>query len=175
MPKASYQILDYLDGTGSVHITKPRESVLTDRKQTWKKKGESLKRSCTAKGKKEGAGGRMVRFMVAIAYNKGVIKCHHYVGPVNSETCKSFIDEQFYDMFKNSANPKRKLFLQNGDPSQNSKTASDAMDSVGCRLFKISPCSPDLNFPANIINRTIESMPIRIDQVIKMKEQRTKY
>ena len=93
MPKASYQILDYLDGTGSVHITKPRESVLTDRKRTWKKKGESLKRSCTAKGKKEGAGGRMVRFMVAIAHNKGVIKCHHYFGPINSETCKSFIDE----------------------------------------------------------------------------------
>ena len=32
-----------------------------------------------------------------------------------------------------------------------------------------------LNFPLDIINRTTESMPKRIDQVIKMKGQRTKY
>ena len=56
------------------------------------KKGESLKRHCTAKGKKEGAGGRMGCFMVGIAHNKGVTKCHQYFGPINSETCKSFID-----------------------------------------------------------------------------------
>ena len=94
------------------------ESVRTVRTQTQKKKGESLKKHCTAKGKKEGVGGRMVRFMVAIAHNKGGIKCRQYFGPINSETCKSFIDEQFSDMFKNSANPKGKLFLQDGDPFQ---------------------------------------------------------
>ena len=32
-----------------------------------------------------------------------------------------------------------------------------------------------LNFPLDIINRTIESMPTRIDQVIKMNKQPTKY
>ena len=71
------------------------ESFLTDRTRTCKKKGESLKRDCTAEGKKEGVGGRMVRFMVAIAHNKGKIKCHQYFGPIISETCKSFIEEQF--------------------------------------------------------------------------------
>ena len=100
-------------------------------------KDESLKRHCTAKGKKEDVGGRAVRFMAAIAQNKCVIKCHQYFRPVNSETCKSFIDKQFSNMFKNSANPKGKLFLQDGNPSQNSKIACEAMDSVGWRLFKI--------------------------------------
>ena len=120
------------------------ESVRSDRTRTWRKKGESLKEHCTAKGKEESAGGRMVCFMVAVAHNKGVTKCHQYFGSINSETCKSFIDEQFYDIFKNSANPKRKLFLQDGDPSQNNKVACEAMDSVGCRLFKIPPRYEDL-------------------------------
>ena len=174
-----------------------------------------MKRHCTAKGRKEGVHGRMVHFMVVIAHSKGVIKCHQHFGPINSETCKSFIGEQFSDMFKNSTNPKGKLFLQDGDPSQNSKIACEAMDSVGCRLFKIPPCSPDLktienmfhligkqlkkdaitqnlehetyekfsrranktvlNFSLDIINRTTVTMPKRIDQVIKIKWQRTKY
>ena len=121
------------------------ESVCTDRTRTWKKKGESLKKHWTAKGKKEGLDGRIVCFMVATAHNKGVIKCHQYFGTINSETCKSFIDEQFSDIFKNSANPKGKLFLQDGDPSQNSRIACETMNSVGCRLFKIPPRSPDVD------------------------------
>ena len=48
-------------------------------------------------------------------------------------------------MFKNSANPNGKLFLPDGDPSQNSKIACETMDSVRCRLLKIPPCFPDIN------------------------------
>ena len=191
------------------------QKARTDRTRTWKKKGESLKRHCLSKGKKEGVGGRMVKFMVAIAHGKGVIKCYQYRGSVNSETCKSFIDDHFPDMFKNSANPKGKLFLQDGDPSQNSKIACDAMEAVGCRLFKIPARSPDLNpienifhligkylkrdainkniehetyeefskrarqavlnFPVEVIDKTIESMPKRVAKVIESKGQRTKY
>lgn len=205
----------YLDGTGWAHKTKPMQKARTDRTRTWKKKGESLKRHCLSKGKKEGVGGRMVKFMVAIAHGKGVIKCYQYRGSVNSETCKSFIDDHFPDMFKNSANPKGKLFLQDGDPSQNSKIACDAMEAVGCRLFKIPARSPDLNpienifhligkylkrdainkniehetyeefskrarqavlnFPVEVIDKTIESMPKRVAKVIESKGQRTKY
>ena len=73
----------------------------------------------------------MARFMVAIAYGKGVIKCHQYHGNVNSEMCADFIKEQFPSMFENSPNPKGKLFLQDGDPSQNSALAREAMESVG--------------------------------------------
>ena len=73
----------YLDGTGWVHKTNPSNHARTERTRTWKKKGESLRRHCTSKGKKEGVGGKMARFMVAIAYNRGVIKCHHYEGAIN--------------------------------------------------------------------------------------------
>lgn len=205
----------YLDGTGWVHKTNPSNHARTSRTRTWKKRGESLAQHCTAKGKKEGVGGTMARFMVAISYGKGVIKCHQYSGNVNGELCASFIEKHFPGMFENSTNPKGRLFLQDGDPSQNSAKAKKAMETVGCRLFQIPPRSPDLNpienifhligkqlkkdakelnivhetyaefssrakqavlnFPPDIIDRTIDSMPRRIKMVIEMKGQRTKY
>ena len=204
----------YLDGTGWVHKTNPAQHTRTLRTRTWKKPGESLHQYCTAKGKKEGVGGKMVKLMVAISHKSGVIKCHQY-DSINAEVCASFIKEHFPDMFKVSSNRKGKLFLQDGDPSQNSRLAIDAMDTVGCRLFKIPPRSPDLNpienvfhligkrihkqalaknitketylefskrskanvlaFSADIIDRTIESMPRRVKEVIKVKGRRTKY
>ena len=36
---------------------------------------EDLIQGCTAKGRKEGSGGRVLRVMVAISYGKGVIEC----------------------------------------------------------------------------------------------------
>ena len=142
----------YFDGTGWAHKTNPCRNARTSRTRTWKKKSEGLDRLCTAKGKKEGSGGKMAKFMVAISYNRGIIKCSQYTGNVNSEFCASFIQEHFPDMFENSANVKGKLFLQDGDPSQNSKLARDAMDLVGCKLFKIPPRSPDLNPIENIFH-----------------------
>ena len=41
-------------------------------------------------------------------------------------------------------NQSGKLFLQDEDPSQNSALAREAMEAVGCRLFKIPARSPDL-------------------------------
>ena len=84
----------------------------------------------------------MVRFMVAIARNKVVIKCHQYFGPANSETFKSFIDDEF---------SKGKLFLKK------SKFAYEAMESVSCRLFKTPPRFPDLNPIENIFNLILEN------------------
>ena len=72
----------------------------------WKKKGESLKRHCTVKGKKESVSEHIVYFNVAVVHDKGVLRCLLCFGNINSETCKSC-----------------KLFLQDSDPSQNSKIA----------------------------------------------------
>ena len=116
------------------------------------KKGEALDRHCTAKGKKEGVGGRVARFMCAISYGRGFTKCHRYTGSINGETCSEFIYEHFPSMFENSPNQSGKLFLQDGDPSQNSALAREAMEAVGCRLFKIPPRSPDLNPIENAFN-----------------------
>ncbi len=204
----------YLDGTGWVHKTNPCKTAKTARTRIWKKKGESLSRECLSKGKKEGVNGKVAHFMVAIAHGKGVIKCFLYE-KLNGVMCADFIREHFPSMFQDSANPRGKLFLQDGDPSQNSAPSKEAMESVGCRLFKIPPRSPDLNpienvfhnigkkiredamtkrieketfqqfvdrakriclsYSPEIIDRTIESMPRRIDMVIKSKGQRTKY
>lgn len=205
----------YLDGTGWVHKTNPSRNARTMRTRTWKKKGESLSRQCTAKGKKEGVGGKMAKFMVAIAHGKGVIACHQYTGHIDGEKFAQIIKDQFPAMFQHSANPTRMLFLQDGDPSQNSALARDTWQSLGYSMFSIPPRSPDLNpientfhligkkikkdaqemnleketyeqfcerakkttlsFDQGIIDRTIESMPRRIQAVIDGKGHRTKY
>ena len=135
----------YLDGTGWVHKTNPSMNTRTSRTRTWKKDGESLSIHCTAKGKKEGVGGKMARFMVAIAYGKGVIACHQYTGHIDGEKFSQMIKDYFPDMFSSSANPVRKLFLQDGDPSQNSAVARETWESLGYSMFPIPPRSPDLN------------------------------
>ena len=58
----------YLGGTSWVHKTNPSQHARTLRTRTWKKRGESLSQHCTAKGKKEGVGGKVARLMVAISY-----------------------------------------------------------------------------------------------------------
>ena len=66
---------------------------------------------------------------------------YYYEGAMNAELFKSFKEEHFPGMFEKSANPRGKLFLQDGDPSQNSKLSCKAVDQVRCRLFKIPPRS----------------------------------
>ena len=205
----------YLDGTSWVHKGNPSSHVKTLRTRTWRKRSQGLKPECCAKGKKEGSGGRVAKFMVAISHRKGIIKCYQYEGRINGEKFVKFIEEHFPDMFLKGNNSKGKVFLQDGDPSQNCKLSKKAMEKVGCRLFKIPARSPDLNpienvfhligkklredavsrnltmekfrqfskrivqtvlqFPSSVIDKTIESMPRRIENVIKCEGQRTKY
>ena len=81
---------------------------------TWCKPQEGLSR--TTKGKKEGGGGRMAHFFVAIAYGKGVISCEHYFGTLTGESFVEHFQQYFPALFENSSNPREKLFLQDGDP-----------------------------------------------------------
>ena len=81
---------------------------------------------------------------VAIAHGKGVIKCHHYNGSINAETFADFVKAPFPEIFKTENNTKGRLFLQDGNPSQNSRMAQDAMNAIQCRRFKIPARSPGL-------------------------------
>ena len=45
--------------------------------------------------------------------------------------------KHFKEAFEKSDNPKNKLSLQDGDPSQNSRNANNAMYKVGARKFSI--------------------------------------
>lgn len=62
-------------------------------------------------------------------------------------------------MFKRSGKRSTRLWRQDGDPSQNSKTAREAMGHCNSELLKILPRSPDLN-PVektfNIVSKKLE-------------------
>ena len=57
---------------------------------------------------------------------------------------------QFPHFFSKGNNQKGKLFLQDGDSSQNCKMSQEAMDEIPYRLFMIPPRSLDLNSIENI-------------------------
>ena len=44
------------------------------------------------------------------------------------------------------------MFVQDGDPSQNSKAAKTALDKIGVVQFSIPPRNPDLNPIENVLN-----------------------
>ena len=133
----------YFDDVRFAHKTNSTDQAQSTATMTWCKPQEGLSR--TTKGKKEGGGGRIAHFFVAIAYGKGVISCEHYFGTLTGESFVEHFQQYFPALFENSSNPREKLFLQDGDPRQLSMAAHCAMDDVGCRMFAIPPCSPDIN------------------------------
>ena len=66
----------YLDGVSLYDQRNPERQAKAPQGRIWKTKKEGLAEGCTAKGKKEGSGGRVLKLFVAIRYNKGVIACH---------------------------------------------------------------------------------------------------
>ena len=198
-----------------MHKTNPHKNAKTQRTRMWRRKDEGLARECTAKGKKEGVSGKVAKFMVGIAYGKGVIECHRYEGQLNGEVFSQYVKDHFPRIFEKGNNRKGCLFLQDGDPSQKCALSKEAMNVVSCRLFQIPARSPDLNpienvfnsvreqlrkdalnrmleketyqqfcrrvkqtlknFSSDQIDRTIESMPKRIDMVIENKGLRLRY
>jgi len=154
---------------------------------------------------------------VGIAYGKGVVMCKQWDPEVRwlGVNYRKFVRRTFPEALKCSANPKKKLVLQDGCPVMNSKQGKLGYKSVGCEVFSIPARSPDLNPIENIFNlvrrdlaefakqnelknesyedfavrvketllavdtdlidRTIKSLPNRLDMVIRGKGLRTKY
>ena len=203
----------YFDGVGFVHKTNPWYASQNNSTMGYRLKNEGLQ--LTSKGKKEGVNGKMAHFFVAICYGQGVVLCEQFHEKLNGENFGNFVEKYFPDAFKKSANPKGKLFLQDGDPTQKSRKAKLAYDKVGCRRFSIPARSPDinpienffhnarrqlsrdalsrnieketyeefcervkntmLNYPVHLLDKTIETMPKRMKEIIKNKGYRTKY
>ena len=63
-----------------------------------------------------------------------------------------FIENKFLEIFKSSCNPTGNVFVQDVDPSQNSKAAKTALDKIGVVQFSIPPPFPDLNRIENAFN-----------------------
>lgn len=73
-------------------------------------------------------------------------------GRINGQMFADFICEHFPATFEKSVNPTGMLFLQDGDPSQNSKKAKLAMSDVGATKFSIPARSTDMNPIENLFN-----------------------
>ena len=104
----------------------------------------------TTKCGRTGSGGRKAHFIVVISFNTEVILCEF--GKISGEIFADFIHKHFKEAFKKSNNPKDKLFLQDGDPSQNSRKANNAMYKMGATKFSVPAQSPDLNPIENVFN-----------------------
>ena len=124
----------------------------SSKKKAYLRRGEKQSLNCTAKGSHEGTGGETAHFVAAIAYGKGFILSEQYKGNMNGEEFAESICTHFNSAFERSANPKGKLFLQDGDPSQNSRKAQNAMYAVDAKTFSIPPCSPAANPIENVFN-----------------------
>ena len=60
----------YLDGTGFTYKRNPLDQAPVPKAHGWRKKSKGLALGCIAKGHEEGTGGKVLRLMVAISYNK---------------------------------------------------------------------------------------------------------
>ena len=148
----------YFDGVGFAHKYNPYDQAMSPKTMTWRWPHDGLSFERTAKGSHEGTGGRVAHFLCAIAHNKGMILAEQYEGRLNGNEFAKFVREQFPNLFERSNNPVGKMFLQDGDPSQNSRKTQDALDEVGGRIFHIPPRSPDINPIENVFNQVKRKM-----------------
>ena len=125
----NHTICFYLDGKSFVHKLNPKDQARAPGAKVWRRRNEGLARNCTAKGSKAGYGGITAHFMVAITYKKGVIYCRHYDNRLNGKFFASLVHKDFRGVFASSCNPDGEMFLQDGDPSQNSRAATNEMDN----------------------------------------------
>jgi len=137
----------YLDGVSFYHKFNPM----------WRKPSEGLSQYCTAKGAHVGSGGRVVKFMVAISYEEGVVMYEEYEH-LNGEFFKDFVLEHFPKTFRKSRKGRERRFLQDRDPSQNSVKAKAALSTVKAVKFDIPPRSPDLNPIENLFHIVKEDL-----------------
>lgn len=142
----------YVDGASFTHKYHPLDQAQAPGTMVWRRPNERLNFGLTAKAAHCGNGGTQAHFMVAIAYGKGVVMCVQYHGRINGEKFAEIIRDEFPAAFKKSANPSGKIFLQDGDPSQNSAKSEKAWYQIGAKKFSIPARSPDLNPIENIFS-----------------------
>ena len=140
----------HFDGVSFVYKTHPKDQALAPRGRVWRRANEGLLQGCTAKGQKCGTGGKQVKLFVAISHNQGVISADTY-DHLNGENFAQSVFEKFDTIF-DSVGKETRMWIQDGDPSQSSKLAKDAMVAVNAHLLQIPPRSPDINPIENIFH-----------------------
>ena len=118
----------------------------------------------------------MVKLMVAISYDKGVVICKAY-DKLDGRYFAKFIDENVESMFAIADRSQMRLWLQVGDPSQSSAMARAAMDRANCELLQKPPRNPDLNTIENIfklVSNALRKQAVR-SQITKETYEIFKY
>ena len=96
---------------------------------------------------------------------------------LNGQYFTNFVRRNFKTIFSLSCYPEGNLFLQEGDPSQNSKLSKTEMTSCGVQLLAIPPRSPDINpmigqdlsrqaVEQNITRESFESFSARVKKTL---------
>ena len=141
----------YLDGVGFAHKPNPAGEARAVTSMTWRRPDEGLK--ITTKGRKEGSGGKVANFFVAVSYDKGVVMCHRHEWRINGTNFSNLIRQEFPKAFEKSNAPKdRRTFLMDGCPKQNAAICRDTWQSKNYELLKIPVRSPDLNIIENLFH-----------------------
>ena len=86
--------------------------------------------------------------MVAVTYNEGVLLCEEY------DKLRRHLQNnrgKELRMFQRAKNASR-LWIQDGDPSQNSAVARRSLKKMNAQLISIPPRSPDVNPIENIFH-----------------------
>lgn len=91
---------------------------------------------------------------------------------LNGAQFAKFIDDNFEQMFVDADKGAKRLWIQDGDPSQNSALANAAMKRVHCELIKIPARSPDLNPIENIFKLVSDQLR---KQALELQIQREAY
>ncbi len=140
----------YLDGVSFAYKRNPKDQAIATTGRVWRKANEGLKAGCTAKGKKCGTGGKTVKLIVAISHGRRVLCCENYE-KMDGKFFASFAKKNFNKLMKKSRK-RSQIWVQDGDPSQNSAAVKSVLSSLGCPLLSIPPRSPDINPIENILH-----------------------
>jgi transposase len=163
------EIAFYLDAVSIVYKRNPLDQARAPKSRIYRQKSEGLARECTSKGRKEGTGGKYVKLNVAISHGHGVIICEPYEQMCGAYFAQ-FIDTNFRRLF-NVVDKGTNAFVQDGDPSQNSYAAREAMKRTGAQLVSIPPRSPDINGIENVFHLLNERL--RKDAIERNLSQET--
>ena len=102
-------------------------------------------------GKKEGSGGRVLKLLVAISYNKGVIACHPYE-KLDGQFFENLVKANLASFLRKADKGPSRLWLQDGDPRQNAAGVKKALRKLIAELLSIPLRSPDLNPIENLFH-----------------------
>ena len=82
--------------------------------------------------------------LVAISYKKGITDCEQYE-KMNGQFFKSHVHRKSPAMFEKPAKGDSRLWIKDGDPSQNCAAPQNTFKNVNSSLLSIPPRRPDVN------------------------------